>query len=201
MTHLVTVVMPTIPARGDTLLRRAVHSVQEQTIGFDHLDLFIISDPESYGPAKMRNIGIYHADTKWVAFLDDDDEMHPHHLHSLLSWAEDRECDVVYPWFDWVVEGEVLNWKDPLRTRTCASPLGAPFDRDGLLERNYIPVTTLVRRELLLDVGGFVTPEEFDGPEDWGTWLRLLGAGAEFEHLPDRTWMWHQHDGQTGGRP
>ena len=33
----------------------------------------------------VRNVGIKEADTKWIAFLDDDDTIHPEYVETLLS--------------------------------------------------------------------------------------------------------------------
>ena len=199
MSKQITVVVPTIADRSEDLLLRAMHSIEQQTIGLENIDIHVMSDVDRLGPALMRNVGVKHAETEWVAFLDDDDEMLPSHLENLLEHAEKEQADVVYPWYIWVERGRIRTDRDPLRLHG-ASPLGQDFDASVLLGHNYIPVTTLVRRSAFIHAGGFPEPGEFDGPEDWGLWLRMLAVDAKFSHYPDRTWMWHRHPGQTGGR-
>ncbi len=50
---------------------------------------------------------------------------------------------------------------------------------------NFIPITTLIRTELLKSVGGFplLSSEEWPHPanEDWGCWKKLLNAGVSVQ--------------------
>jgi hypothetical protein len=68
---------------------------------------------------------------------------------------------------------------------------------------NFIPITVLVKTELVKRVGGFPTPFSevwpYKGCEDWGLWQQLLRAGATFVHYPERTWAWVHHHGHTSG--
>ena len=189
----VTVITPTIPGRVD-LLRRAFLSVKAQTAP---VALEMMNDETGLGPAVVRNHLMRRARTGWVAFLDDDDELYPDHIASLLAVAEDTGADVVYPDFDLVVDGEVRPSSDLVGDLT--------WNPDRLRGGNFIPVTVLARREAILDVGGFPQPGTPSWPihdcEDWGLWLRLLDAGATFAHLPMVTWAYHKHGGNTAGRP
>ncbi|MEQ4304943.1 glycosyltransferase family A protein [Plantactinospora sp. B6F1] len=56
---------------------------------------------ETGGPAraaKLRDIGTSVARTRWVAYLDDDNEWESNHLHTLLSEAIESACPAVYSW-------------------------------------------------------------------------------------------------------
>jgi hypothetical protein len=180
----ITLVIPTIAGR-EALLERAVMSAMNQTFP---LAIHIELDPDREGAAATRNKALTQVATEWVAFLDDDDELKPNHLRSCARHARLTGADVVYPGYDTVGE-------DPIG---C---FGIPFDPHLIGLRNYIPVTTLCRTELVQAVGGFQPhPDENGDPcEDWGLWLALLKAGAKFSHLPQRTWIWHV-DGGTRGR-
>lgn len=176
---MITVVIPTIAGR-ETLLERALASVEAQSIP---CQVVVELDSNRPGPAATRNRALAKVDTEWVAFLDDDDEFLPNHLRACLRHAVLAGADVVYPYFD-------IDGVDHIG---C---FGLPFDPTLLRRRNFIPVTVLVRTELVRSVGGFVDhPDEYGQPcEDWGLWLRLLDAGACFSHLPQRTWLWHPSD-------
>ena len=68
-------------------------------------------------------------------------------------------------------------------------------------EPHQFPITTIVRRSLALEVGGF--PEGYRASEtcageDWVFWCRLNDLGAKFVRLPERTWIWHW-EGNTSG--
>lgn len=183
------VAIPTIPPRQH-LLRRAVASVHAQTVRPTSIEVAL--DVDHHGAAATRNRALAAATTKWLAFLDDDDEFLPQHLERCLAHAADTGADLVYPWFE-VVEGfDPLGWE------------GRPFNADEMRRYNYVPVTVLVKRELVLDAGGF--QNRTDGLagatwEDWHLWLALLDLGATFSHLPERTWRWHMGDvAHTYGR-
>lgn len=186
----ITVVIPTIPPRGD-LLERALRSVHGQTRPAD--GIVIVGDPDRTGAMATRNRGLSRVTTEWTAFLDDDDEFFPMHLWALGYYAKITGADMVYPWF---VQPE-KNW-DGL------GAFGIPFHEIAheLEHRNWIPVTVLVKTRLLRDVGGFQPPAPgVPDCEDWGAWKALHAAGATIVHLPRRTWVWHHwlaEDGQPG---
>lgn len=191
----VTVVTPTIQGRGKEL-SKAIHSVQEQTIGFENLDLHIVSDLMGDGPAAMRNAGAAEATTEWLAFLDDDDYLLPHHLETLLRAAEVTEADVVWPWF------QVSGGTDPFPMNR-----GRQWDAD---DPHIFPITTLVRRSMFEKVGGFIVdggipdpndPKRWVAGEDWRLWLDLSAAGARFFHVDEVTWVWRHHAKNTSGLP
>lgn len=193
----VTAVMPCIPPRSGEgtpgTMPRAMKSILAQTrpvqavsMAFDHLH---------EGAAVTRNRALAGVRTRWTAFLDDDDEWDPCHIEALMQHAEETGADLVYPWF------AVPGGFDPFPQYE-----GRPFD-EGMLRtvQNYIPVTVLVRTPLAVGVGGFEprnesTAEGASPCEEWGLWLKLLDAGARFEHLNRRTWKWNWHPGNTSGR-
>lgn len=176
----ITVVIPHIPVRGERLLR-ALTSVDGQTL--PPAAVHIEFDHGHTGSAATRNRGLPGVCTQWTAFLDDDDELLPHHLDELLRCAEAFDADVVYPGC------HVAGGYDP------HDRFGLPFDPALLRKKSYIPVTSLVRTELihaLLDAHG----EAFHRPagcdyDDWGFYLRLLDADAKFVHHPVKTWVWN----------
>lgn len=196
----VAVCVPSIPVRR-VQLAAALRSVAQQTRLPDEIHVEV--DSLRTGAARTRNRAWRRATTEWVAFLDDDDELMPDHLEVLLDHA--RGADLVYSWFD-LPEAE-----DPLAVPvdgTLRSPFGVAFgpeQQDYLLTKgNFIPVTVLVRRQMLLDVDGFPVPGTPRWPdahcEDWGCWRDMIHFGATFRHVPRRTWTWHHHGRNTSGR-
>lgn len=186
----ITVVIPSIPTRRHTYLHRALDSVLQQELSPDAV--IIEFDHEHTGAAVTRNRGLQKVTTEWTAFLDDDDEMLPDHLKLLRAHAVMTDADMVYPWFT-VPEG----W-DPFPDRE-----GQPFDPDLLKTRNTIPITVLIKTELIQRVGGFEdrntsTAPEASPCEDWAGWIKVRDAGAKIEHLNRRTWLWHWSSGPGG---
>jgi glycosyltransferase involved in cell wall biosynthesis len=184
----VTAVIPAIPPRVGRELHRAVDSVLMQDRPVEAVSIRI--DHERRGAAWNRTRACMAVSTEWVALLDDDDEWQPDHVRLLLEHAEATGADLVYPWFT------VPNGFDPWPGRE-----GQPFDEELLRKQNYIPITVLLRSELLWEVGGFTAKGPPDNPcDDWGTWEKIVEAGGKIEHLNRRTWLWHWHTGNTSGR-
>lgn len=188
----VTVVTPHVPNRVDELAR-CVASVEAQRM--QPLHHLIVTDNDREGSAVVRNRGLNSVTTEWTAFLDDDDELLPHHIRVLYGWALKTGADVLYPECRIVMNGQ-----DVPNTPEWAGRPGRPFDPDILRQRSFIPVTSLVRTSLAQFVGGFGY-----GPastyDDHFFYLKCLDAGAKFLHVPVVTWKWHHHADNSSGRP
>lgn len=188
----VTAVIPSIPPRVGTFLHRAVDSVLQQE--WPVAGISVAVDQWHNGSAVTRNRALAGVTTPWAAFLDDDDEWYPDHIRSLLECAEETGADMVYPWFN-VPQG----W-DPFPERE-----GQPFDPKLLDTQNTIPITCLIRTELIKAVHGFEPkdPEHIGASlcDDWGAWVKIRDTGAKIVHLNRRTWQWNWHGGNTSGRP
>lgn len=173
MRPAITLVTPTVPGRGDLLAELAA-SVAAQTympdawlVGVDH---------ERRGPAAVRNGLVAKAGTQWVAFVDDDDLLDPHHFETVAAHL-DGSADVVYTLCR--VPGEPV----------LEDIISAPFDVDRMLDdRNQVPVTVTMRRSTFVELGGFGTETARD--EDYDLWRRALRAGARFRQVPEVTWTY-----------
>jgi glycosyltransferase involved in cell wall biosynthesis len=200
------VIIPTIRGR-EKLLDRALSSVKAQD--FTDFEVLVEMDDRGDGPAVVRNRAANRATGDFLALLDDDDEFKPGHLTKCIRHAEETGADIVYPWFD-LMRGKVLrnDTKVLLQQDGNGGKVDAfekPFSVNALRKNNYIPVTTVIRTDKFLEVGGFPTPGTDAWPhkdcEDWGLWLRMVEDGATFSHLPERTWTWWWHGRNTSGRP
>ena len=211
-----TIVIPTISERRNSFLPLAIQSVLKQIEptdvvvetdrGFDQNNGYRVG-----GAAETRNRGIEQVETEWTGFLDDDDELYPQHVSECLRKADATDADLVYPWWD----GANEDWFRVPYQGQQVSPEGIEFGPelrkyllgefewvDGRDGSNYLPITVLVKTELLKEVGGFPVPGTPDWPhrlgEDHGLWIRLLKAGAKFVHLHERTWLYRLHGQQSG---
>ena len=195
----VTVIIPSLPSRG-LMLQQARTSVYGQTVQ-PSMILERQALPRE-NAASVRNKCLNDVKTEWVAFLDDDDILYRDHIRFCLQHAVTTGADLVYPWFDVLVDNEIRNDLDPLAAPhrgSLRSPYRLPFgdeQADHLRSSNFIPVTVLAKTDAVRSVGGF--PETQDH-EDWGLWRAMLDNGATFAHLPVRTWAWRWHDRQTKG--
>lgn len=193
----VTVVIPAIPTR-QRLLQRALTSVYAQTVQPAMINVH--QDENRLGAPANRDMAVGNADTEWLAFLDDDDELLPDHLRLLLAAAEKTDADLVYPWFN------VIGGTDPFPQWE-----GVPWNNRT---PHQVPITFLVKTEAYREVGGFSyewDPSQGHDPgvdadgnragEDYRFILRLAAAGRKIVHLPKRTWNWYHHSSNTMGLP
>lgn len=184
----VTVVIPSIPPRA-RLLSRAIGTVARQTA--PATTVVVELDNTGAGAWTTRNRGALHARSTWTAFLDDDDELLPHHLDTLLDLAESSGAGLVWGWFD------VIGGRDPFPQHR-----GRVFDPDA---PHIVPITYLVRTEVLLagilETGGFL-------PDEAGAWdnqdaplFVAMARSAGTACTPDVTWLWNHHGANTSGLP
>lgn len=120
---LVTVILPTFSRR--TFLPAAIRSIREQTFrdwrllvvndgGEDVSDVVAsFGDPRiewhdrpHLGKAAALNHGLGLVRSKYVAYMDDDDLVHPDHLAELVALAEREKAELVYS-DTWAI------WTDP----------------------------------------------------------------------------------------
>lgn len=129
---------------------------------------------QNAGPAAARNTGLRMASGDYVNYLDDDDWFLPDKLRTQSSILDhDPTADLVYcrvarATAPGRVVGEYL--------RGHRQPADAVV---GLLRENFVLMhAPLVRRERLLEIGGF--DASLPVCEDYDCWLRLALAGARF---------------------
>lgn len=170
------------------LLSRALESVWRQTHLPDAVAIAI--DHYRQGAAVTRNRALRMATTEWIVFLDSDDILYPDYLVKMGEHQRETGADVCWPWFN------VTNSTDPFPMH-----FGRQWDPG---QPHIFPITTLLRRELAIEVGGF--PEEYRASdtcagEDYPFWISLSKAGGRFSHLPERLWEWNHTpaDGNTSG--
>lgn len=181
----ISVVIAAIPPRASTTLPRALKSIDKQTL--KPKAVYISYDINKEGAPITRQRGLDAVTTPWVAFLDDDDEMHPWHLRDLMKAAKEQEADFVYSWFD-----------SPCGFDPFPMNREKPWNSTDPVETT---ITVLVKTKLAQQVG-FKTLDGY--PHGTGEDRRLaLGVrdlGGKIYHLVQNTWMWHNCGGNTSGR-
>jgi glycosyltransferase involved in cell wall biosynthesis len=148
-TARVTTVIPTY-RRPETLLR-ALHTALAQDVD-DHVVIVVddgaglpelpddqrlvaVSLSQNTGRAgQVRNVGVALARSPFLAFLDDDNEWHPHHLSVALE-ALEGDADLVYT---------ALERVHP--DGTSMDVVSQEFDRRLLAEESYVDASSIVVR-------------------------------------------------------
>jgi hypothetical protein len=176
----VSIVVPTRNRRG--LLRRALASVAAQLYrpievvvvndaGADvddvldefrpRLDVVAVVNPRNVGLAGARNIGIERAGGAYLGYLDDDDQLYPHHVGHLIARLQATGARAAQAAAHLASERRLDRF--PLR----------PFELPQLLVENAAPVQTVLHEASLLDLTGrFDTTLAVN--EDWDLWIRLV---------------------------
>lgn len=204
----VSVILPT--QNRAEMLKRAVKSVLAQT--YQDLELMIVDDgstddtdeviasfqdprirvvrhQKARGASAARNTGVAHSYGELIAFLDDDDEWLANKLDkqvSLLSGLPEN-VGMVYCWMDYFDQhGNLIREHHP-RLRGCVFSHVLDAQRLGGCP------TLLVRREVVVDVGGF--DESLPRGND-GDFIRRVCRKYLVDLVPEV--LVHVHMGHSG---
>jgi glycosyltransferase involved in cell wall biosynthesis len=179
----VTVCIPTIPPRH-VMLAQAVQSVALQTLPASAISIAV--DTDRRGAWHTRQRAVDAVTTDWIAFLDDDDLFKPQHIKRLRKCAQESDADYVFSYWDTSVTPDILGL------------FGRPFDPAN---PTHTTMTVMVKTELARVVRFTArAPEHVAGGEDWRFMLGCVDVGARIVHLPEQTWIWRHHSGNTSGR-
>jgi glycosyltransferase involved in cell wall biosynthesis len=133
------------------------------------------------GAAAARNAGLAAASAEWVAFLDADDRWLPDFLARQLAFLETHP-DVDLVWADATIVGDT-----PAAGRTFMSmcPSSGAVTLETLLAQtcNVLTSTVVVRRNLVMEAGGFDVA--LRRGQDFDLWLRLVSRGARCGYQED----------------
>lgn len=129
------------------------------------------------GLASARNTGIMNATTDYILFLDSDDLLQENCAEKLLQIAETTGADVV-----------AGSFKTFGIENTQVILMSAPTLEDFKVA-NRIGYSTLIKRETLLEVGGY-SPRMAKGYEDLHLWFNLLIRGKLIVTTQDILWLY-----------
>jgi glycosyltransferase involved in cell wall biosynthesis len=149
----------------DLSVERATRSAFEQDV-----PVIVVHGLTLHG---ARNAGLAQVDTEYVVFLDADDALEPGYVKALSTGAADLRAPAV-------------RYVQPNgRAHAPYVPKVAGHQHactgDCLPDGNWLVIGTMVRTQLLRDVGGF---EPFTWSEDWAAWARCWKAGGTIEAIP-----------------
>lgn len=208
---LITVILPVYNTE-EKYLRQAIESVQAQV--YENWELCIVDDAspaphikpliEGYSALDSRiktvfsqsnehiagasNRALNIASGEYVAFLDHDDTLAMHALYAVVERInESPSSQIIYSDEDKIDENNVRS-----------SPhFKSGWNRDLFYSYNYICHFTVIRRELISEVGGFRSG--IDGSQDYDLLLRILEK-AKFKnisHIPHVLYHWRAIEGST----
>lgn len=136
--------------------------------------------------AASRNEGITQSNGPVIAFLDSDDLWYPNKLEHCMS-AFDACADVVCHAENWI--------SNSIHPRQVLYGPQKNAQYSKLLYRGNCVSTsaTLVRKDLLIEVGGFSIEPEYITAEDYDLWLKLAHRKSSFTFIPEVLGEFRQH--------
>lgn len=146
----------------------------------------VVRNAVNSGEGYSRNHGTRRASGEFIASLDADDLWMPHHVETLTglfrTYPEATAAFAAVQRFglrDELVQGYI--------------PPGAPVDVFWLAFNDWLHTTigSMVRRDALLEIGGFDEKERYS--VDYDLWLRL-SRGRLFVCTHEVTSLWRWHD-------
>ncbi|XWK85820.1 MAG: glycosyltransferase [Phormidium sp.] len=192
---LISVIIPAY--NNEKTIQETIESVLRQT--FTDFELIVINDGStdrtleivstikdprikvfSYsnaGGAVSRNRGFYHSSGEFIAFLDADDLWTPDKLEAQLkALQENPQAAVAYSWLNSIDESSNF-----LRTGNHRTENGEIYAKLYLIPFIESGSNPLIRRQALMDIGGF--DESLPASQDYDLYLRLA-ARYEFIAVP-----------------
>lgn len=161
----------------ETIERLADH---DERIRFHRLE-------RNLGISGNTNVALGMATGEFIAFLDHDDLLAPFALFEIVRLVNANPAlDLIYSDHDLVSEDGVRRFK----------PLFKPdWSPEIMLSANYLTHLTVVRRELIVEVGNF--DPEMDGAQDWDLFLRIAEKTDRIAHIPKILYHWRESSGST----
>jgi glycosyltransferase involved in cell wall biosynthesis len=147
------------------------------------LQLTYIKISNSGGPARPRNIGMQHAQSKWIAFLDSDDWWSSIKIREVTNAINSfPDNDLFYHKLKIISNSLGQKW---WLTRSLGGNIaGDPF-LSLMLNGNSIPNSSAVfKRSCYLKHGMLNEAINYQSVEDFDYWLTLAYNGCKFIFIP-----------------
>jgi len=196
---VISVVIPTYNRAND--LKRALNSVQAQT--FTNWELIVVDNHSvddtdqvvnDFNDSRIRlfkvhnngviaasrNVGIREASGEYIAFLDSDDWWKPEKLRLSLD-ALNAGADIVYHDLLVVSKVEQRIFLKKAITRGLTRPVFDNLLSTGNCINNS---SVVVKKSILISIGGISEDHDLIAAEDYDCWLRVAQKTEKFSRIP-----------------
>ncbi|MBA3386502.1 MAG: glycosyltransferase family 2 protein [Chthoniobacterales bacterium] len=147
--------------------------------------IVLVESPQHGGISAASNRGLEAACGEWIGFLDHDDVLEPDALFQHVKLLQEHhDADLIY------------SDEDKLTEDGLDGPIMKPdWSPDFFHSCNYICHFTIIRRQLLRQIGGLRS--EFDGAQDYDLFFRIIERTSRIHHVPRVLYHWRRSAAST----
>lgn len=164
---------------GDDGAQTAAGFLEQQQARF--IEARVIRHDRNQGPSMARNSGIAWSREPYLFMLDADNRLRPPALSRLMEALQHSRAAFAYSQLRLFGEEDGIGIADVWQPAQLA--LG-----------NYIDAMALIRRERLLETGGYAVLAEDVSWEDYDLWCRFAELGYEGVFVPELLSEYRVHD-------
>lgn len=155
-------------------------------LAWDKLNYYYQNDTGSV--AGPRNTGIKLAKGEYIAFLDSDDLWYSQKLKKTTEVLENDPGIDILSHYMWLKR----QGKENLLLKV--GPLKKNMFKFLLTLNRLLGSATVVKRDVLMEIGGFDERKDFVHVEDYETWLRVAYIGRKFAFINEALGEYRVHD-------
>jgi glycosyltransferase involved in cell wall biosynthesis len=141
-------------------------------------------DQEHQGhPSSTRNTGYSYARGNYYFALDSDDMIKPDYVAKAFETFEEcPDVDIVYPGYQTFGDTDFFH-------------VPPDFDLDSLKYWDYVPYSSVFKKDVFERLGGYDTSPSLRIMEDWDFWLRAYREGFRFKPIKEALLLHRTHRG------
>lgn len=172
-------------SEGNAQVEKALKELSEKDVRIKYVIL-----PKNMGISGNTNGALELAKGEYIGLLDHDDFLAPQALYRIVEELQNKDIDVFYSDEDFV-SGD---------GQTHIFPILKPdYSEELLCSHNYITHFFVVKRKIVIEVGGFIS--EFDGSQDYDLIFRCIEEANTVKHIPEVLYHWRMHAASVAGDP
>jgi glycosyltransferase involved in cell wall biosynthesis len=150
--------------------------------------------------AKSRNLGIKEAKGEWIAFLDSDDWWTKNKLEVCISKIS-KNVDFIYHPYEYVIKSKSFFKKKIIKGRQLKKPILNDLLIGTITKGSQIGNSSvIVRKNILIKIGGLNENKILVGSDDYDTWLRIAQITDQFLYINKRLSYYLFHDANTSSK-